>query len=305
MEDLLQKERAEVCSFFGDELDERSLVSQSMNSGLFAVKKVMKVYGFLQKVADTEALINDLSSSTDTVVFIEESLDKRKKETKALLSNARIKVVEFEIPRDLELKKWVETQSKKYNLVFNTDALVLFLNRIGMGQEENNLPIYNLWQVDFELRKLKTFAGDKPVTKEDVENLISENLAEDIFKVTNAIGDKNRSLAIKYLTDYMDRIPGSDEKAKVITLSGLLSEQFRGILLVKTLDEERTPEKEMTVVTGYTPGRLFIYKKLARSFTKEKILETLKKMEFLDEELKTTSGPAALQFFMIIESGMR
>ena len=63
-------------------------------------------------------------------------------------------------------------------------------------------------------------------------------------------------------------------------------------------------DAEIARASGFSSGKLFIYKKLAQRFSTKKILDTLHKLEMLDVEIKTSSGPAALQFFMIINSLM-
>ncbi len=261
------------------------------------------------------AIIKAIKSAPNDVVFIEEKLDKRKSETKKILANKDLKVMEFAVPEGAEFKKWVSARAKIYGLAFAPGAMDVFMEKL-IGQQAGagagyGAPVfgsqllYDLWQVDSELQKLKTFAGDKPVSARDVGALVSENIDDNIFKITNAIGDKNRALAVRYLTDYMDRFAGSDEKTKVISLSGLLAEQFRSILAFANLQERGKSESEIAEATGFAPGKMFVYKKLAKAFGSDKAQQTLRKLELLDEEIKTSQSPAALQFFMIIESAMR
>jgi DNA polymerase-3 subunit delta len=183
--------------------------------------------------------------------------------------------------------------------------LDIFLARLGVGQGEFGDELYSLWQTDSELKKLATFAAGKPVSAQDVAALVSENVDEDIFAVTNAIADRNRQAAVAALVNYMDRLPGNDEKAKVISISGALAEQFRGVLVVQGMAEQRVPDSAIAAETGYSPGKIFIYKKIAKQFSQEKLRQALQKLEILDLEMKTGNGPAALQFLMIVQSAMQ
>lgn len=270
---------------------------------------------------DSAELIKAVKAAPNDIVFIEEKLDKRKSETKKILASKDLKVVEFEIPQGADFKAWVLARAKKLGLSFAAGALDIFLHRL-TGQENivagysaggsgygapvfGSQLLYDLWQADSELQKLKTFAGDNPVGAQDISALVPENIDDNIFKITNAIGDKNRALAVRYLTDYMDRFAGSDEKTKIISLSGLLAEQFRSILAFTDLQQQGKGESEIAAATGFAPGKMFVYKKLAKSFGRDKAAQTLRKLELLDEEIKTTQGPAALQFFMIIESAFK
>jgi hypothetical protein len=65
------------------------------------------------------------------------------------------------------------------------------------------------------------------------------------------------------------------------------------------------PDAEIIKATGFTPGRVFVYKKLSRSFAPQKLLEALRKLEALDGELKSTTGPAALQFLLTVQGLMK
>jgi DNA polymerase III delta subunit len=283
------KAKLEVCSFFEPE-NTVEIMQAANDSNLFGGKKLLRIYDFFSRGGDV-GLLQKIKDSSNIIAFLEAKLDKRKTETKALLANKSLEVKEFNIPAGPEFKNWVSQRAKQYNLGLSGKALDFFLLRLGFGNDVGfGEPAYNLWQADSELQKLKQFAGDKALAENDIRDLVSENLDENIFKITNAIGDKNRVLSIRYLTDYMDRLAG-DEKAKVISLSGLLAEQFRNILIVQGGAD-----------SGFASGKLFVYQKLARNFPEQKLLEALKKLEALDQEVKTTSGPAALQMLMIIES---
>ena len=301
MTELKTREQVAALEYFY-EWNEPAVLSAVKNSGLFEKKKMVAVFGALGKF-DLEEFADKLKDSANTLIFIEESLDKRKTETKKILANKNLKVQEFEIPAGADFKKWVQNYAKKIELKINPKALDAFLQKMGIESAEGER-LYNLWQTSFELNKLKTFAESKEITAAEIEELVTENVEENIFKITNAIGDKNRQAAAKYLVEFMDRIPGSDEKSKVISLSGILAEQFRGILTVQGLLAEQLPEVQIMKQTGFSPGRLFVYKKLARNFNGPKLLDTLKKLELLDAEVKTSSGPAALQFLMIINSAI-
>lgn len=267
------------------------------SSDLFGGKRLLFGEGLLGRTEFAEeffaALGKEGGKTENVLVFLESALDKRKKETKAILANKSLKVVEFEILFGDDLKKWVSTRAKSAGLSFERGVLDLFLARLGAC---------DLWQATSEINKLKTFAGDSEVSAAAVADLVAENIEEDVFAITNAIGDKNRPLAVSLLTNYFDRLPGTDEKTKVISLSALLSDQFRNILILKGLSEEGRSESAIVKEMEFTPGRVFIYKKLASRFSEDKLLDALRKFELLDMEVKTTSGPAALQLFMIVES---
>ncbi len=280
-----------------------------INRDLFGGNKTVLVRGAFAAAGFAEeffALVDraDSSETSNILIFEESALDKRKKETKEILARKDFKIVEFEIPRGEEFRKWITARAIKYQLKLSGKALDLFLERMGT-EADFGKEIYDLWQANSELQKLKAYAGDAQVGVEEVDGLVSQNYDENVFAITNAIGDKNKFRTVSLLTDYFERLPGVDEKTKIISLSALLAEQFRGILMIKDFDAQGMPDAQIAKAAGFTPGRVYIYKKLAQRFTVEKLLETLKKFELLDEEIKTSNGPAGLQFFMIIENVIR
>jgi DNA polymerase III subunit delta len=301
---LIQKQKLLVISFF-DDSDEKQIVSAANDSDLFGDKKLVKVQGFLKKLFDSESFFNSIAGTTNEVVFIEEILDKRKTETKKILADKRVTVKDFSIPQGADFKKWLTDRTKHYNLQFAPGASDFLAERLGVSFAVNEEPLYNLWQADSELQKLSLYSEGKLVSKEDVVAMVSENIDESVFKLTNALGDKNKQLALKHLQDYMNSEIASDEKSKVIALVGLLSEQFRSMLMIKDAETQRVNDGDLAKMTGYSPGRIFVYKKIAKRFSEAKILETLKKLEALDEETKTSDGPVKLQLLMIVESLLR
>jgi DNA polymerase-3 subunit delta len=298
LDGLLAKEKLEVVTLFeGDGV--AKLVQAANDSNLFGGKKLVRAYEFFAKNLVDLGLLESMAKTSNIIVFIEEKLDKRKTETKKLLAEKNLKVLEFNTPAGLEFKNWLNAKIKDYDLKLSGKALDLFLLRIGFGVGDFGPPLYTLWQVDSELRKLSTFAGESPLTEKDIENLISENLEENVFAITNALGDRNQGAMVKAVTDYLDKLPG-DEKAKVISLSALLAEQFRSILIIQDLSKQDISESEMSSLTGFTSGKLFVYKKLSGNFSNEKLRQALNRLEVLDQEVKTSTGPATLQMLMIL-----
>ena len=188
---------------------------------------------------------------------------------------------------------------------FAPHALDVFLARLGAGQGEFGDELYDLWQADSELKKLATFAAGSPVAAQDVAALVSENVDEDIFAVTNAIADRNRPAAVAALVTYMDRIPGNDEKAKIISISGALPSSSAACSRCRDwlLSACQTAPLQRKLATALAASSST--KKIARQFSEAKLRAALQKLEILDVEMKTGSGPASLQFLMIVQSAIQ
>jgi len=278
-------------------LEEREVLNQTSGGSLFASSKLVIVHNALQKI-EAMPLLNKIAKTADTVVFVETSLDKRKKETKELLADKRIHLKEFEVPTGSAFINWIELRAKKFGFEFERGAAQELAKRL--GDDGRTQTEYDLWQADSEIQKLNAFADGKKISKEDVEKLVAESIDQDIFKVTNAIADRNKELTAKYLSDFIERSPGTDEKSKIINLAAVLAEQFRGLYSFASMLARGAGDAEIASLTGFTPGRIFVYKKLSRSIDPKKLLIALKKIEALDVDLKTSNAPASLEFYMII-----
>jgi DNA polymerase III delta subunit len=98
----------------------------------------------------------------------------------------------------------------------------------------------------------------------------------------------------------LQNFTGADEKTAIIQLNALLSEQFRSIAVAQNFLEEGTSDEQALAQTSWKPGRLFIMKKTAGRFAQKKVLDFLKKLEHLDEELKTSSTPPRVLLDLIV-----
>lgn len=91
----------------------------------------------------------------------------------------------------------------------------------------------DLWQLSTEIDKLIAFASGKQITDQHIKKLVKTKLDDDIFKLTDAIGQKNKALALKLISDQL-----SSGTAPVELLSKI-TWQFKNLLLVKSFVEEQ------------------------------------------------------------------
>lgn len=111
-------------------------------------------------------------------------VDKRKKFFKIL---SKFNAQEFnQIPsyKTAELEAWIKQQASKKKLKMSADVISAFLLQIGS----------NLRMLDSELDKLKVFALESPVTKENIKEICVNN--EDIFAFIDLLttGQKVKAL---------------------------------------------------------------------------------------------------------------
>ncbi len=248
-------------------------------------------------------------NSKNTIVVLLNSLDKRKKENKDLLSNSEVIFKEFTLPHGAELNKRVAQIFKEKRVEADPDAIEELVVRLGRDNYKETRvggkviaveERYSMWAVVSEIEKLVSFCENSKVTLKDVLSLVSETTEADALSIINDIAEKKRPQVFTQIDRLIKDTSAADEKVGVIQLNALLAEQFRSIYLVQNLMEQNLNENEMLEVLGWKPGRLFMVKKNANKFKPEKVIDTLSKLALLDEELKTstTSGRLILELVL-------
>lgn len=302
---LAEKAKAGL-EFFG--ADDLPAVDRLVQQDLFSKPKISVVVGLVEKFNDSD-VVERLISATNQVVFIQEKLDKRVAANKELLKNSKITVKEFILPHGKELDKWITSRVGELGGKIASAAADLLAKKLGRDEAKETKfggkvvdveEIYSLWQADGEVKKLIALAKDREISAEDVENLSGENLDIDVFEVTNAIADNKKDLALSLLHRLLRADNASDEKAGVIQLNALLSEQFRNVAMVQGFLQSSVGESEILEQTGWKSGRLFVMKKIAANFPPKKVLDFLSKLEALDEELKTGNTPPKVLLDLIV-----
>lgn len=145
---------------------------------------------------DLEALESYVKAPVDTccLVFVTESVDKRRALTKQLLSRAT--VVECAGPADaVEAAKWVKERVAKEGLTIDARAARLVADRVG--------PDVSRLRSDVE-RLVLYAAGNKAITEADVKEIVAPAVSQDDWGVTRAIERGSAGDALRELGLMMD-----------------------------------------------------------------------------------------------------
>jgi DNA polymerase-3 subunit delta len=201
----------------------------------------------------------------------------------------------FLAPTFDQASKWIVAHAASQGINIQPAAAAELAMRL-MGETKKTLPTLQAHQ---ELFKLSSFAGDKTITKDIVEELTSQDLSIDLFTLLDNIGNKNKSGIIKLLQQYYDS-SSEDDKALTIRLSALLADQFRSLLIVREAAEQNLNDKDLLATTGWKSGRLFIMKKLSKNFSTKQLADALTKFYNLDKELKNSTLPPRVVIDMIV-----
>lgn len=261
-------------------LEGKKLTSADFESDVFSTpflgeKRLIIIKDFLargnkdeqKKVADVlELEIPDFS----IVVFHENGTpDKRTSLYKKL--NKVGNVEEFKELMGPALSMWILKEAQSIGVKITNDIADYIGSVAGS----------NLWNIHNELQKLKTFAGEKTITRTDVDNLVHPNLTASIFKFTDYLAEKNASASLKTMNILIES--GED----IIKILFMIIRHFRILIQVHDLKHRGLQKGEITSRIKEHPFTIATTLKQSPNFSSEKLKAVYEALLQIDIGIKT------------------
>jgi len=140
----------------------------------------------------------------------------------------------------------------------------------------------NLWQVSSELEKLLTYCADRPVAKEDVELLVSRNLASNVFTlIENLTAPNSKAAALRELEVLL---ASGEPPLKILSL---INYQYRSAALVKEAMGKASGSYAIAKSCGLSPFQVTRMMSFARAVSWERLSEIYAALAAVDEAVKT------------------
>ena len=150
------------------------------------------------------------------------------------------RVQEHAAPRRGELRGWITSHAARIGLQIETRAAHVLAERIGGGIWETDVERGEMTRIaDSELRKLATYAGDRPITAEDVEVLTVDTRPASVFAITNAVDRREPAAAAAALQRALAE--GQPGLRILASLAGRVSD----LIAVRDLAARRVPPTEI------------------------------------------------------------
>jgi len=242
-------------------------------NSMFAEKKLIVLRNVFEDKKFQEDLlenIKDLESLKDIVVVYEGVMpDKRTKLFKDLQKLSKCQ--EFGCLQPAELKKWAAEELENNKVKIDSSALDLMVNFVGGDS----------WKMANEIAKLSNYKMGSTIKREDVELLVRPNIENDIFKTIDAIASKDKKMALSLLHKHLD---GGDNALYLLTM---IAYQFRNFLIIKDLQDAKTPYGLIAKKSGLHP---FVVQKssyLCNQFPMERLKKIYQKIFQVDSDIKT------------------
>ena len=238
----------------------------------FSEKRVIVIEnsGWFQKGGDKMAEYLPGIPETTYLIFVETQVDKRSKLYKTVKNKGRI--AEFTHQDEQMLKRWILGMLKKEGKNITAADMQFLLERIGT----------EMAHIKTEMEKLLCYTmGKAEVTREDIEEICTKRVQNQIFDMINAIADKNQKKALDL---YYDLLTLKEPPMRILALIG---RQFNLLLQVKELRKKGYSTQSISEKTGLHGFIVGKYEKQAVRFKTAELREALEACVEADENVKT------------------
>src|SRR3989338_1284533 len=196
----------------------------------------------------------------------------------------------FPLLDELGVKKWLAAEVKNRGGKIEAGALSLLADFVGN----------DLWQLNSELEKLLAYSQTGQIKTEAVQQLVKTKLDDDIFRLTDALGQKNKALAVKLISDQLSSgISPTELLAKIIW-------QFKNLLMVKSFIDQNGdgyPSQRLNYQLGLHP---FVVKKTleqTRYHSQENLKLIYQQLLKIDYQIKTSQiNPEVLFDLLVVKN---
>ncbi len=242
-----------------------------LKNAFFLTRQKPKKSSPEHNIAYLENYLENPTESTLLIISVPTAaLDKRQKVVKKL--QADFKVIECKLKGPQDLANWAKRQLSNAGLTIEPSALDLLIKRIQHSTEFAYL----------ELKKLLMYAKDlETIDKDIVEKLITRNVEDNVYELTNAILAQQQRRALEI---YHDLILHSEEPLRIL---GIIIQKYREILHVKTLLEQGLKQDDIQQHFNVKSGRAYYMVQNAKSVMKETVTKHLETLETLDYYIKS------------------
>ncbi len=203
---------------------------------------------------------------------------------KALSANPCAEIIDEALPAEREMDRWISNEVKRQGGVIGADAASELVQHVGndtsvASQEIAKLLIY----VDFK----------RPVSRQDVLELVSEEGSVDVFKMLDLWLEGNLREAQAMMHRLLD-----DQPAEVIL--GAVIHRFRTLIQVREVLDERGDLRDLVNKRLLFGNQVDAYSRAARRFPMARMEEIYRRLLEIDIESKTSQVDMAVNLETLI-----
>lgn len=281
----------------GKEIDLDEFQKKCFSAGFLEKKRLIIIKNLISSSSDNELqkgvleLIQKNKLPEDNILIfwegeVEEEREKRIPKLKSALISQLLKEKEeeFNFLTPVKLEQWVKSEIKRRGGKIEKEAQAELIAKVGQ----------DLWQMNNEIEKLVNYCGGRTITRKDVSTFVQAKFDENIFHLTDALGQKQKERALKLIHDQL----ASGTEA-IVLLSKFIW-QFRNLVQINELLRQAASPQIITNTLKLHP---FVVQKAipqARRFNPEELKEIYRKLLDFDFQLKNTNTDPKLLFDMLV-----
>lgn len=217
---------------------------------------------------DTDEMLAYLAkpNPSTVVVAITSKLDKRMKLYAQLSKKGWLHVLDA--PR--QVAPWVRAEAQARGVKIDGAAVSRLVDAVGG----------DLSRLALAVEQLGLYAGDRPVSSDDVDELIADTRERSVFELTDAIGAADRSRALAAVASLCD------QRESAVGVVVMLARHIRQLSMVHTLRTTGVPRPQWGQALGVPP---FVVDKLiaqARGYAPGALAMATQRLATVDRALK-------------------
>lgn len=261
-----------LSKFQGKGINPKEIIDLAETLPFFAEHRVILIEnsGFFKTSCEELATYLPDLPETTVLIFVEEAVDKRGKMFKAV--KALGGVAEFRVQTDEVLAKWIVQTLRREGRRITGNVLQLFMSRCGTSMEN----------IENEMEKLISYTwGRTDITAQDVEEVCTGQITNQIFKMIDAIAGRQKKEALNL---YYDLLALKEPSMRILFL---IVRQFQILMQVKDLGGKGYDNQ--TIAKKASIPAFTVRKNLgqARSFSMAQIRRALELGVQAEENVKT------------------
>jgi DNA polymerase-3 subunit delta len=231
-----------------------------------------KVIEFLPKVP-----------STTVLVFTETKPDKRTALFKKLVKADKLQ--EFKLLEEEQLRRWIRKELEVRSTKYEEGTITKLIEYVGN----------DLWRMTNEIQKLTTY--NRELSTKNIELLVKSQVESDIFKMVDAVGQKNLKVALKECQNLL--LTGANE----LYILSMIVYQYRNLLIIKDLQERSRGNVNSWALAKKACLHPYVVQKTlvqAKNFSLSDLKKSYRTLLDFDWRLKTgkIEGKAALSLLL-------
>ncbi|NVB79393.1 MAG: DNA polymerase III subunit delta [Kofleriaceae bacterium] len=245
------------------------IVSLAQTLPMMAAKRMVFVRDIgLLPADEAEPVISYLAKPNPSTVLVAvtSKLDKRLKLFAQLSKKGFLHILDA--PR--QIGPWVREEAKYRNVRMDPQAINRLIDTVGN----------DLSRLSLAIEQLGLYAGDRPVSSDDVDELIADTRERSVFELTDAIGAADRPRALAAVASLCD------QRESAVGVVVMLARHIRQLSLLHVMRTTNVPRPEWASRVGVPP---FVVDKLvaqARSYTPDALAQATQRLATADRALK-------------------